>query len=222
MLGRLHDQHVVLTNGSTTLRTYEPNYAANWDNGVWQQYLARANAQLRGGAVSAVFSGVPYIAIQSWNPGRVSLSDLDAFLDAFRDRSGLILDVRIRRAVRRRTRRRSCSAASRLTRFRDGSSTRRAVRSSRIRASHRPSPCRHRPRIFKGAGIRCSTTRSPGPPVRRRVLHGETDLFTSAGLNGQITPGARGSFGTPPATPSPAAGRRCTPARTSPDRGETR
>jgi len=95
MLGRLHDQHVVLTSGNTTLRTYTPDYFVNWDNGVWQQYLARGSAQVRNGAVSAVFDGVPYIAVQSWNPARVNVSDLDAFLDAFRDRSALILDVRM-------------------------------------------------------------------------------------------------------------------------------
>ena len=95
MLGRLHDQHVVLTNGSTTLRTYVPNYSFNWDDSVWQQYLARVNAQVRGAAISAAFNGVPYIAVQSWNPSRVSVSDLDAFLDAFRDRPVLILDVRM-------------------------------------------------------------------------------------------------------------------------------
>ena len=70
MLGRLHDQHVVLTSGNTTLRTYTPDYFVNWDNSVWQQYLARGGAQVRNGAVSAVFDGVPYIAIQSWNPTR--------------------------------------------------------------------------------------------------------------------------------------------------------
>src|SRR5262245_36056002 len=77
MLGRLHDQHVVLTSGNTTLRTYTPDYFVNWDNSVWQQYLARGGAQVRNGAVSAVFGGVPYIAVQSWNPSRVSVSDLD-------------------------------------------------------------------------------------------------------------------------------------------------
>jgi Peptidase family S41/Tricorn protease C1 domain len=95
MLGRLHDQHVVLTSGNTTLRTYTPDYFVNWDNGVWQQYLARGGAQVRNGAVSAVFAGVPYIAVQSWNPTRVNVSDLDAFLEAFRDRPALILDVRM-------------------------------------------------------------------------------------------------------------------------------
>jgi Tricorn protease C1 domain/Peptidase family S41 len=95
MLGRLHDQHVVLTSGSTTLRTYTPDYFVNWDNSVWQQYLARGNAQVRNAAVSAVFDGVPYIAVQSWNPARVNVSDLDTFLDAFRDRPALILDVRM-------------------------------------------------------------------------------------------------------------------------------
>jgi len=51
--------------------------------------------RLKNGAVSAVFDGVPYIAVQSWNPTRVNVSDLDAFLDAFRDRPALILDVRM-------------------------------------------------------------------------------------------------------------------------------
>jgi carboxyl-terminal processing protease len=95
MLGRLHDQHVVLTSGNTTLRTYTPDYFVNWDNNVWQQYLARGSAQLRSGAVSAVFDGVPYIAVQSWSASRVSVPDLDSLLDAFRDRPALILDVRM-------------------------------------------------------------------------------------------------------------------------------
>jgi hypothetical protein len=95
MLGRLHDQHVVLTSGNTTLRTYTPDYFINWDNNVWQQYLTRGSAQVRNGAVSAVFDGVPYIAVQSWSPTRVNVSDLDAFLEAFRDRPALILDVRM-------------------------------------------------------------------------------------------------------------------------------
>ncbi len=95
MLGRLHDQHVVLTSGSTTLRTYVPDYSFNWDNGVSQQYLARGNAQVRGGAVSATFDGVPYIAVQAWDPARTSVATLDAFLDAFRDRPALVLDVRM-------------------------------------------------------------------------------------------------------------------------------
>ena len=71
----------MLTSGNTTLRTYTPDYFVNWDNSVWQQYLARGSAQVRNGAVSAVFDGVPYIAVQSWNPTRVNVSDLDAFLD---------------------------------------------------------------------------------------------------------------------------------------------
>src|SRR4030095_11878818 len=43
----------------------------------------------------ATFDGVPYIAVQSWDPGRTSVSNLDAFLDAFRDRPALVLDVRL-------------------------------------------------------------------------------------------------------------------------------
>jgi carboxyl-terminal processing protease len=50
---------------------------------------------VRGGAVSAVFDGVAYIAVQSWNPSRTSVSDLDTCLDTFRDRPALILDVRM-------------------------------------------------------------------------------------------------------------------------------
>jgi hypothetical protein len=54
MLAHLRDQHVVLTGPGTTTRTYVPTYFINWDENVWRQYLARANASMRGAAVSAV------------------------------------------------------------------------------------------------------------------------------------------------------------------------
>lgn len=95
MLGRLHDQHVVISGPGTTLRTYVPGFFVNWDEGVWRQYLARANATMRGAAVSAVMNGVAYIAVSSWNPAQLSVADLDAFVDAFRDRPALIVDVRM-------------------------------------------------------------------------------------------------------------------------------
>jgi hypothetical protein len=95
MLARLHDQHVVLNGPGRTLRTYVPNYVVNWDDGVWRQYLARSSATIRGSAVSAVMNGVAYMAVSSWNSSRLSVADLDAFLDAFRDRPALIVDVRM-------------------------------------------------------------------------------------------------------------------------------
>ena len=95
MLARLHDQHVVLTGPGTTVRTYVPTDFINWNVDVWRQYLARANALTRGAAVSAVMNGVAYIAVTSWNPNQLNVADLDAFLDAFRDRPALIVDVRM-------------------------------------------------------------------------------------------------------------------------------
>lgn len=95
MLARLHDQHVVLTAAGSTVRTYVPIDFINWNADVWRQYLARANATTRGAAVSAVINGVAYIGVASWNPGQLNVADLDAFLDAFRDRPALIVDVRM-------------------------------------------------------------------------------------------------------------------------------
>ena len=95
MLGRLHDQHVLINGPGTTLRTYVPPYFINWDEGVWRQYLARGNSTARGGVVSAVMNGVAYMAVTSWNPTFVGTNDLDAALDAFLDRPALIVDVRM-------------------------------------------------------------------------------------------------------------------------------
>src|SRR5262245_12438721 len=95
MLGRLHDLHVVLTGPGSTVPTYVPNAFVNWNVDVWRQYLARGNASTRGAAVSAVMNGVAYIAVTSWSPGQLNVADLDSFLDAFRDRPALIVDVRM-------------------------------------------------------------------------------------------------------------------------------
>jgi len=95
MLGLLHDGHVVLTGPGATLRTYAPNEFINWNSNVWGQYLARASASTRGAAVSAVMTGVAYIAVSGWNPNQLNVADLDAFVDAFRDRPALIVDVRM-------------------------------------------------------------------------------------------------------------------------------
>src|SRR5262245_62159691 len=44
MLSNLHDIHVVVRDPrGTTLSTYEPQAFVNYDRGVWQQYIARAN-----------------------------------------------------------------------------------------------------------------------------------------------------------------------------------
>jgi len=97
MLAPLHDQHVVLTGpGNTVVRTYVPNDFVNWNADVWRQYMARATASTtRGVAVSAVMNGVAYIAVGSWNPNQLNVADLDAFVDGFRDRPALIVDVRM-------------------------------------------------------------------------------------------------------------------------------
>jgi hypothetical protein len=95
MLARLHDQHVVLTGPINTVRTYVPTDFVNWDSGVWQQYMARGNATAKGAARSAVIDGVAYISVGSWGPTQVSVADLDAMVDAFRDRPALIIDVRM-------------------------------------------------------------------------------------------------------------------------------
>ena len=95
MLGRLHDLHVVLTGPGGTVRTYVPNDFVNWNVDVWRTYLARGNASTRGAAVSAVMNGVAYIAVTSWNSSQLNVADLDSFLDAFRDRPALIVDVRM-------------------------------------------------------------------------------------------------------------------------------
>jgi tricorn protease-like protein len=65
MLARLHDQHVVLTGPGGTVRTYVLTDFINWNEDLWRQYLARANASTRGAAVSAVMNGVAYIAVTS-------------------------------------------------------------------------------------------------------------------------------------------------------------
>jgi hypothetical protein len=95
MLGRLHDQHVVLTSGAATLATYVPGFFVNWDAGIWQQYVGRGNPVGRGAATAAVLSGVPYISIASWATGRIATSDLDALVDRFRDADSLVVDVRM-------------------------------------------------------------------------------------------------------------------------------
>jgi hypothetical protein len=95
MLARLHDQHVVLTGPGMTVRTYAPTDFINWNEDVWRQYMGRASASTRGAAVSGIINGVAYIAVTAWNPNQLNVADLDAFLDAFRDRPGLIVDVRM-------------------------------------------------------------------------------------------------------------------------------
>src|SRR5262245_15793769 len=95
MLGRLHDQHVVLIGSGGTIRTYTPGYFINWDLNVWRQYMTRGGATSRSSATSALIDGVAYLAAGSWTASQISVADLDAFLDAFRDRPALIVDVRM-------------------------------------------------------------------------------------------------------------------------------
>jgi hypothetical protein len=97
MLAQLHDQHVVLTDPSGNVtRTYTSPMFVNWDKTVWQQYMARGKwVQGQTNWGFATFGPIPYVAIGAWNPAQVSLSDLDAFLDHFRDSPGMIVDVRM-------------------------------------------------------------------------------------------------------------------------------
>ena len=97
MLGRLHDQHVVLRDpGGTVLTTYDSQAFVNWDRSVWQQYIGRANwTQGQSDWGFGVLDGVPYIAIGGWNVASIRAVDFDAALERFRSAPMLILDVRM-------------------------------------------------------------------------------------------------------------------------------
>lgn len=97
MLANLHDEHVVLRDPSgRTVLTYAPQPAINWNEAVWQRYV-RAAGWVQGATNwgYAEFSGIPYLAIGSWDPKQVKLADLDRVLEKFRDAPGLIVDVRM-------------------------------------------------------------------------------------------------------------------------------
>src|SRR5215472_16138395 len=97
MLSVLHDRHVWLQSSSgSQFYTFDPHYFVNWNKDVWLQYISRASwVQDKTNLGHATFSGVPYIAIGQWSLPQMSIDDLDAVLELFRNSSGLIVDVRM-------------------------------------------------------------------------------------------------------------------------------
>jgi carboxyl-terminal processing protease len=96
MLGRLHDQHVIVRNpAGLAMPTYDPQYFINWDRSVWQQYINRANwTQGQNDWGYGVLDGIPYISINGWNSSSIRTPDFDAAFERFRSAPKLILDVR--------------------------------------------------------------------------------------------------------------------------------
>jgi len=97
MLANLHDQHVVMRDPSgRVIPTYSPAPSLNWNQAVWQRYVRPAGwVQGKTNWGYASFDGIAYIAIGSWDPKQVKLTDLDAMLELFRDAPGMIVDVRM-------------------------------------------------------------------------------------------------------------------------------
>jgi hypothetical protein len=98
MLSNLHDLHVTLIDPSGLLRssTFTPAHFVNFDSNVWQnQYLARAIVLRRTpGFTTAFLDGKAYIAIQTWSMAQLSIADLDAAIEDFRNAPSIIIDVR--------------------------------------------------------------------------------------------------------------------------------
>jgi hypothetical protein len=96
MLGRLHDQHVIVRNpAGLAMPTYDPQYFINWDRAVWQQYINRANwTQGQNDWGYGALDGIPYISINGWNSSSIRTPDFDVAFERFRTAPKLILDVR--------------------------------------------------------------------------------------------------------------------------------
>jgi C-terminal processing protease CtpA/Prc len=97
MLAQLHDQHVKFTDPSgNQLATFVPTVFDNWNQSVWQQYMAAGNfVQVQPGLVTATISGAHYIAVGSWNDAQIDITHLDSVIDASQSASSLIIDVRM-------------------------------------------------------------------------------------------------------------------------------
>ncbi len=67
----------------------------NWDRDLWFRTIRScAFKQARPDLGSCSMSGLAYVVVGSWNPSFVSVSDLDAVVDEFRDAPGMVIDVR--------------------------------------------------------------------------------------------------------------------------------
>ena len=98
MLGNLNDLHVHLVDpGGKQIATTTEKHFINFDAAVWQQYLQSrgSNIQQHSGFITGSLGGVPYLAIQTWGSNNVSISDLDAALEAYRSVPHMIIDVRM-------------------------------------------------------------------------------------------------------------------------------
>jgi hypothetical protein len=97
MLGKLRDSHVALFRADgTRLATHQPNAFVNWDAAVAQQYAARLNAvHITPDLAYAKVNGGAYVSVTTWQAGRFTDADIEKLLDAVRDSTALILDLRM-------------------------------------------------------------------------------------------------------------------------------
>lgn len=97
MLAPLRDVHVALYRpDGSTIPTYVPAYALNWDRETWLAYTAVAGWHQESGTSWGWgrFGDVGFLVIGDWSPQRVSAGGIDAALDSLRETHALIIDVR--------------------------------------------------------------------------------------------------------------------------------
>jgi len=97
MVRPLRDLHIWFTSpAGATLPTWEPAAFRNWDRAAWERRLRLGDwhpGQSNWGY--ALFGDVAYLYFGAWNRSQVRIEDVDAVIDQFRDRPGLIIDVRM-------------------------------------------------------------------------------------------------------------------------------
>jgi len=97
MVAPMRDVHIWFRDpAGTSIATWQPPHFRNWDRTVWLSYVgANQWVQQRSNWGHADFGGIPYLAFGAWNPSQVNIDTVDAVLNRFRDRPGLIIDVRM-------------------------------------------------------------------------------------------------------------------------------
>jgi hypothetical protein len=97
MVEPMRDVHIWFRDpAGTTIATWQPTHFRNWNRDVWLAYMgANRWVQQRTNWGYADFSGIPYIAIGSWNTSQVNIDTVDAVLNQFRDKPAIIIDVRM-------------------------------------------------------------------------------------------------------------------------------
>jgi hypothetical protein len=96
LVAPLRDVHVQFMHADGgVVASYVPSTKVNWDENAWRVFRNSCGyAQRKPSLGYCTAAGINYLFVGSWNTSALTVADIDAAVDRFRDAPSLIIDVR--------------------------------------------------------------------------------------------------------------------------------